>query len=190
MRETLATYDNFISDIESKYWIGAIDKYMDNSSLAKRTHEVLKRDIVPFGIDSKEISNDTLSSLGVDENYAVSLSNRVMDKIISTFNEDSDLYLTSFWFSRQHPGSFIEEHEDTDDGWNKQNDYSAIVYLNTLTDSGSITFKDLDYTQYPKAGDLIIFKSQDTGLHEVDTNNELRYTIPMWFTTNKDYSLT
>ena len=190
MQNPVVSYKNFLDEAELKYWISAIDRHMENESLIKRTHGVPRRDILPCGIDGKAVFNKSLKALDKDEINATSLANRVMETVYSSFKEDKDLYLTSFWLCKQYPGSMLGKHEDTDSGFNMQNIYSAVIYLNTLKDSGAIVFNKFDYKKYPTAGDLIVFKSQGTGTHEVEVSNEIRYTIPIWFTDDKNYSLT
>lgn len=180
---------NFISKGECQEWVAVIDSFMSETDLIVKTSDILKRDVIPFGIDYKDPSNSTLDLVPEHKNKIEKLSNSVMSLVEKFFDNTDSLYLTSFWFSRQHPGSFIEEHEDTDDGWNTQNSYSAIIYLNTLKDSGEIIFNDLGYSKFPEAGDLILFDSQKAGMHKVAKNYEMRYTMPLWITKDKKFAL-
>lgn len=180
---------NFISEDDCREWIRVIDSFMLDTGLVVKTSNVLKRDVIPFGIDYKDPSNSTLDLIPEHQKKIEKLSDNVIGFVKKFFNNSDTLYLTSFWFSRQHPGSFIEEHEDTDDGWNTQNSYSGIIYLNTLKDSGEIIFNDAGYSKFPQAGDLILFDSKQAGMHQVAENYEMRYTMPLWITKDSKFAL-
>jgi hypothetical protein len=117
------------------------------------------------------------------------LFSRVENKIGELFNDSRDIYTCSFWFAKQLPGAKVLIHEDTDNGLNTHFKYSAVIYLNTLRDSGSLVFPDLNYSYMPEAGDIIIFKSIAAGRHFVDTIDEDRYTMAMWLTEDKSFAI-
>jgi hypothetical protein len=68
--------------------------------------------------------------------------------------------------------------------------YSAVIYLNTLEDSGSLDFFKIGVSVKPEAGSLVIFPSGGADYwHEVKSIKENRYTVPLVFTRNTDLEL-
>jgi hypothetical protein len=107
-------------------------------------------------------------------------------EIKTAFNLTEELYVCSFWIAKQYPGATVPTHEDTDNGYNMHFRYSAALYLNTMTHGGSLHFPQLEYYYSPQAGDLVSFASQGTGLHEVSTIYQDRYTLLLWLTDSED----
>lgn len=151
-----------------------------------------KRPVLQFGKDNSQ-KNSHHSTENILTSDAEELLSSIFSKTISTINVEYDdptpLYLCSFWFAKQLPGANVAAHDDTDEGSNTQFKYSAVLYLNTLSNTGSLDFISLGHSIKPEAGDLVIFPSQGTGLHEVKPIDQTRYTIPMWFTDKPEYAL-
>jgi hypothetical protein len=188
--DSIFLFPNFIDQHEAESLILAMEKMMASPDLMKRKSYAYKRDTVPFGIDNLAYpSNTDLSIFPEYYTMILELSNKIIKQVKLSFSLKDSLYLSALYFSKQHPGSSIPEHEDTDSGTNYQTDYSGIVYLNTIKESGQIKFLDFDYSKFPEMGDLLIFDSKSTGLHEVLETLETRYTIPIWLTKNIEYSL-
>jgi hypothetical protein len=95
-----------------------------------------------------------------------------------------DLYLTSWFLSKQYPGAKLTPHKDGAVGINEHLEYTAMLYLNDMYDGGAISFPELNINIIPQLGDLIIFKSLEHE-HMVSEVKEHRYSLPMWFTKNE-----
>jgi hypothetical protein len=149
------------------------------------------RPILQFGKDffPDYNSHQTLDIVSDIEDKIRNLFSKVQNKTKEIFNEDKDLYMCSFWFAKQLPGANVLEHDDTDNGVNYQYQYSAVIYLNTLKNTGELIFTDLDYRHKPSAGDLVVFKSVEAGNHLVETIDEVRYTLPMIMSTDKNFAI-
>lgn len=114
---------------------------------------------------------------------------KVVQSVKDSFNIDKDLYMCSFWLAKQYPGATVPIHDDTDSGFSPQNNYSGIVYLNTMQDGGDLSFVNFDYTYKPEAGSLVIFPSKEGGLHGVSRIDEIRYSLLFWMTFDKSKAL-
>jgi hypothetical protein len=110
--------------------------------------------------------------------------------IIEDEYKDNGVLLSSLWFAKQIDGGDIRGHSDIDNGLNDHFVYSAVLYLNTVEDGGVLEFPKLGISIKPVFGDLVIFPSHgDDMFHEVKRIGEDRYTLPMWFTKNKENEL-
>ena len=106
------------------------------------------------------------------------------------FQQTEELYLASLWIAKQISGAKVAPHLDTDDGANEHYEYSAILYLNTPINSDPLEFPNLNLKIMPNLGDLVVFKTKDIeSVHQVRNIVEDRYSIPMWFTLDKNYDL-
>jgi hypothetical protein len=182
---------NFLSEDEMKFF----RDYEDDILKTKQDKLIIfsdgNRPVLQFGKDlcpehKSHVSLDIVSDI---EDQVRSLFNRVEQKTRDLFAETNDIYTCSFWFAKQLPGAKVLVHEDTDDGLNPHFKYSAVIYLNTLKNSGQLVFTDLKYSYKPEAGDIVIFKSIDAGRHLVETIDEERYTLPMWMTEDKSFAI-
>jgi hypothetical protein len=117
------------------------------------------------------------------------LFSKVQNKAKELFEDSKDIYACSFWFAKQLPGAFVMEHEDTDGNINTHFKYSAVIYLNTLKSTGQLIFTDLKHSYMPEAGDMILFKSTESGKHLVEPIDEDRYTLAMWITEDKNFAI-
>jgi hypothetical protein len=146
-----------------------------------------------FGIDDiykHGKGEPVITGLGDVEGLSVRIVEDVKDAMSSHFMDTEPIFLNSFWFAKHLPGDKVVAHVDTEDGYNEQFVYSAILYLNTVEDGGVLTFPRLDLSFKPEACDLIIFPSDgEDMLHEVVGIGEDRYTLPMWFTKDKELEL-
>ena len=97
-----------------------------------------------------------------------------------------DVVLSVLWFIRTQ-GVHFDAHTDNDGDLLYKYDHTCLLYLNDCYDSGQLHFPDQGFTYSPRKGDLVSF-SPDY-VHEVWKMDEVRYTMPSWFTVDKKYSL-
>ena len=150
-----------------------------------------KRPVLQFGKDNAHLmsSPELDSTIPEIKDLVRTYFLKATETIRDIYQDDRDLYVCSFWLAKQLPGANVQMHDDTDEGANTHFTYSAVLYLNTLKNTGDLIFNDLEYSVKPSAGDLVVFPSQATGNHEVKEIDEFRYTLPMWLTTDKSYAL-
>ena len=182
---------NFLSEDEMKFFRDYEDYILETKQKDLIIFSDGNRPVLQFGKDlcpehKSHISLDIVSDI---EDQVRNLFYRVEQKSRDLFDEPNEIYTCSFWFAKQLPGARVLIHEDTDDGLNPHFKYSAVIYLNTLNNSGQLVFTDLGYSYKPDAGDLIVFKSVEAGRHLVETINEERYTLPMWMTEDKSFAI-
>jgi hypothetical protein len=116
---------------------------------------------------------------------------KVLQLIKDKFQDDSKLYIASFWLAKQSNGSYIELHDDTDDQRNLHFKWSGSLYLNTMKKGGTLEFPKIPYSYSPIAGDLVLFPTQakSTAIHEVIEVYEDRYTCMFWITEDINFAL-
>lgn len=193
IKDNIKIIKNFINDEDIKLYREYNDWLIEN----KIEHFFIggkgKRPVLQFGKDLFHKSKSHESLEGIVDPEMINKIQSLWTKIISTinilFDDSNDLYPCSFWFAKQLPGAQVKIHTDDDQGTNMHFKYSAVMYLNTLVDGGELDFVELEYKVKPEAGDLVIFTSMNTGPHQVLEISETRYTIPMWFTEDKTFSL-
>ena len=106
------------------------------------------------------------------------------------FKDNSPLYPSSFWLSRQLPNAVVKLHGDDDGGLTQYFKYSCSVYLNDPKNTGPIAFPALKYKYFPSSGDMLLWPSQGREYdHEVPVINDKRYTMLMWLTDQKEFSM-
>jgi hypothetical protein len=189
--DIIITVSDFMDENEMKFWRDYNDEILETKQPFLAIFEEGTRPVLQFGIDKCE-DHTSHHTLGIVSEVEVKLRNlfdRVIAQTKETFRDRRDVYMSSMWFAKQLPGCFVDEHEDTDDGYNTQFEYSAVLYLNTLSEGGDLIFTDFDYSVKPVAGDLVIFKSVQGGMHKVNRINEDRYTMPMWMTLDPKFAL-
>lgn len=122
------------------------------------------------------------------DKYTLSICKTANDQ----FNNNQELFLSSFWMGRQDPGSIVSYHKDTDNDDNLHFKYSAVLYLNTMpNNTGKLNFPNLLFEYCPEEGDLILFPSHgDEFIHGVDSITAERYTLAFWMTEDKNFILT
>lgn len=183
--------NDFLSEPECRDIIKIINDIVESNINNFAIYQNGKRLSLQFG---KDLYHGHASHLNLDiiSKYETTFRKyftSVIDKTKEIFEDNAEMFMASFWIAKQFSGSTVPEHEDTDGGQNTHFEYSAIIYLNSLLDSGELSFPSLKYSYLPKAGDLIIFKSQSTGTHVVEKINDDRYSLPMWITKDKNFSL-
>lgn len=189
--EVVKVVNSFLSEEEVKFFIEYEDYILENMYDKMAIFNNGNRPILQFGKDfyPEYKSYETLDLVSDIEDKIRDIFSRVETKTKEIFNEIDDLYVCSFWFAKQLPGAFVMEHDDTDNGVNYQFKYNAVIYLNTLKDSGELIFTDLKYSHKPVAGDIVIFKSVEAKRHLVNTINENRYTLPMALSTDPSFAI-
>jgi hypothetical protein len=180
---------NFITIEDTKNIINYIDNNIDLFHYAKTEKRFTKM----FGNDVFNKERSTYPVTGLKEIHETIFNATELAKktILYQYNDKEDIFLTSLWFAKQISGAYLEPHIDAeDDGSNSHFSYSAVIYLNTLNDSGDLYFPNLDFSIKTNAGDLVIFPSSgQTYRHEVREIKEDRYNVPLIFTKNKKFEL-
>jgi hypothetical protein len=184
--------DNFLDHSGCNNYINFIENNIDLFNLSdERTAYPKMRYTIRFGHDDEfpELYYHDLLIAKEIKDQLKDLFPKVIDYINKELKDSDKIYLTSFFLSKHIPGSFLPPHNDAGDNFNVQLEYAALLYLNSLNDSGYLYFKNIDKRVDVKAGDLVIFpcKSEEY-MHEVPNINSDRYSIAMWFTKNKDFS--
>jgi hypothetical protein len=179
---------NVITPEDAKPIIEYINRHVDNFIKAPG----LKRFTRMFGYD---VTHQHMSKVTIEgelediRNLVRSYVNKAIG-IIEDEYKDTGVLLSSLWFAKQIDGGDIRGHSDIDNGLNDHFVYSAVLYLNTVEDGGALDFPKLGISVKPVFGDLVIFPSHgDDMFHEVKRIGEDRYTLPMWFTKNKENEL-
>jgi hypothetical protein len=176
---TIKIIHNFLTSKES-------DKIIDfiNTNQNGFVHnEGSRRFLLRFGHDD-EMPGQSVKDMSV----VSSIKEDLVDifKRVSSMIQD-EVYLTSWFLSKQYPTGKLFPHFDGQDGGpNSQLDYTAMLYLNTLDNNGTIFFPDAGFGLTPQAGDLVIFKSKKD-IHEVLEVKQDRYSINLWFTKDKKF---
>ena len=150
-----------------------------------------KRFTKMFGFDAthQHMSKVVVEGLGDISDLVKGYTQKAIKEIENVF-DDRDVLLSSLWFAKQISGGDIRGHSDIDNGLNDHFLYSGVLYLNTVEDGGVLEFPKLGISIKPVFGDLIVFVSRgDEMFHEVKRIGEDRYTLPMWFTKNRDCEL-
>lgn len=185
--------DNFIDQNEAKKLITFIDKNIDDFDLSdSKSPYPFSRFMLRFGYDEErpdlirknyEILNPILEQLQ-------KIFDDCIDAVSDKFNDDSQLYVTSFFLSKHVPGSESSPHRDSRPGFNEQLDYTILLYLNTLPDNGGLFFPSLNKTIIPETGKLVIFDTKGIDAeHGINKVMQDRYSIPIWLTKDKSFSL-
>lgn len=97
-----------------------------------------------------------------------------------------DIGLSVLWFVKSQ-GIHFPAHTDNDGELLYEYNHTCMLYLNDCYGNGQLNFPEYNFTYEPRKGDLVSFPS--SYVHEVWKMNEPRYTMPSWFTTNKEYWL-
>lgn len=180
--------NNFLTQDQCNFYINYIDSNL---------HKFLKTDVTKrygllFGKDlaHKEKSNHNLDLIEDIKEDISNLFNSVEKTVKEVVGINNDLYVCSFFMAKQVQGSFIPLHYDTDNDSNNHFKYGGVIYLNTMTDGGSLDFPMLGYSYSPQAGDLVMFPSHGQRYsHEVKLINEDRYSLPIWVTEDPEWKI-
>lgn len=185
---------NFISPAQAKYLVDYIDFLKHRDPKEFNVYPDGKRFAFQFGQDMQYgsvpgyktyLSLEKLAEVEQKE-LLREICTKVVSSIMRAYGDPQQLYVSSFWLAKQYPGCVIPPHEDTDGGYNSHFVYSAVLYLNTLTSGGELSFVDLDYSYKPEVGDLVVFPTVGTGAHGVLEIPEQRYSLPFWLTYQED----
>jgi hypothetical protein len=184
----IKTIGNFITPQEASIIIEYIDKNKhtfssDNGGLWFKKF---------FGIDDiykHGKGYPVIDGLGDIKELSIEIVEKVKRTMVSEF-DDNNIFLNSLWYTKHMPGDTVVGHVDTEEGYNQQFVYSAILYLNKVDEGGELDFPLLDLSFKPQAYDLIIFPSDGEEMfHEVKAIGQDRYTLPMWFTKDETLEL-
>jgi hypothetical protein len=185
---TIKVLKNCINHEDAQSIINYIDTNQDSFVFGENNLRLTKM----FGDDNfhKDLSKKIITGMEEIEDILKTIINLSIKSISDEFEDTEDIYLSSLWLAKQTPGAQIDGHIDTDGNVNKHYAYSVILYLKTTINSSPLEFPFLNLEIMPTLGDLIIFKSSDfSSFHKVKTINEDRYSVPMWFTKDKNYEL-
>jgi hypothetical protein len=185
---------NFISSDEILFFKKLIDDYETNHIDKFFSWQDWLRISLAFGnpkndIQGNVVAQENLALLANNEATVRTLFQRLEEEVKETLSLDKNLYVCSFWLSKQYPGGMIPAHNDTDHGVNLHLEYSCIVYLNTLQSGGELSFIDSGYSYRPEEGDLVFFPTKTTGYHGVSESPEVRYTLPIWLSYDESHKL-
>ena len=170
---------NFLTAEQSEKIINFINENQDSFV----HNDMSRRFLLRFGHDD-EVPDQSV----VD----ISVLSPIKDDLVNIFNRVSSIigekvYLTSWFLSKQYPTGKLFPHMDgADGGPNAQLEYTAMLYLNSLDNNGTIFFTGAKFGVTPQTGDLVIFKSKED-LHEVFEVTQDRYSINLWFTKDKNF---
>lgn len=189
--ESLTGLIKVVSNFITKDEALNIISFMDDNLKNFQKHQNGTRYAWRFGTDYYWTQSEkTLDSLG---ELKLFFKHSIFPKIehnINNFYNNSNVFVSTLWLSKHYPGANVPLHEDTDNGYNPQFEYSAVLYLNSLKDTGILKFPFIDFEYCPVAGDLILFPSNlgKSFAHQVEEINEIRYTVPMWLASS-EYAL-
>lgn len=172
--------DNFIS----KYQSDLIVDYIERNHTSFSQHDLCYKKY--FYGESKDVIDglDNITDLSVE------IVENAIKAIAESFDDIDDVFLNSLWLVKHLPGDSMGKHSDINDPDEVMFTYSAILYLNDMDDGGLLGFPNIDLLVKPEAGMLVIFISdRQESMHEITTVTKDRYTMPMWFTKNKDFEL-
>ena len=107
---------NFIDDEH----IDSIINYIDQHQSEFTTSTSQKRFQLKLGRDLwHDDSHTDLSLLGDLQDWVVrNYWPKLIDTIKSTYDDNNELFVASFWLAKQIDGAVVELHEDTDSGYN------------------------------------------------------------------------
>jgi hypothetical protein len=186
-RNLIKVINNFITNDEISRVISFMDSNLENFLV----YQDGTRYVWKFGTDYYYPieTEKTLESFGELEPFFKDFIFPKVESYVDKIYNNSSIAVSTLWLSKHYPGSEVTLHMDTDNGSNPQFEYSAVLYLNSLDNTGILQFPYLDFEYSPVAGDLVLFPA-NLGMefaHKVTEINEIRYTIPMWM-SSKEYS--
>ena len=187
-RGLIKVVNNFITKDEASNIISFIDRNLENFLV----YQEGTRYVWKFGTDYY-YPLETEKTLDKTDELQSFLKDYIFPKVESCVDKmynNSNIAVSTLWFSKHYPGSEVTLHMDTDNGLNPQFQYSAVLYLNSLDNTGILKFPFLDFEYSPVAGDLVLFPANlgKPFAHQVTEINEIRYTVPMWI-SSPEYSL-
>jgi hypothetical protein len=183
---------NFITLVECEEWILRINELEQARASDFVTYSSGSSHRIAMQFGEKDYGDSsprpTLDVLGDRTAIALELFSRVV-KSTRDHLHPGELFVSVFWLAKQYPGSRIDIHEDTDDGADFHLSVSSLIYLNSQSSDGELSFPEFNYKYKPQAGDLVMFDSVLAGMHSVSTIKEDRYSLPIWMTSNKSHQL-
>ena len=180
---------NFISKEDAALIINYIDR--NQESFSKDVHGLWFRRF--FGLDAlyrRGACKGVIEGLEDVRDLCISISGNVTKLLNREFQDSDDIFLNSLWFVKHLPGASVPAHSDLNDGTDYQFVYSSVLYLNNLEKGGELEFPALNISIKTEVGDLVVFPTVGEDMfHGVSSIEEIRYTLPMWFTKDKDLEL-
>lgn len=184
---SVVVVNNFISKEFCNYMINFMEVNLDNLVFDSNKG----RHIIKFGYDNEfpnEVPKD-ISILGSTAQVLEELFEITKDTVETVSGKD-ELFLSSFFLSKHVSGGIVPAHIDSDEYINNHLEYTAMLYLNDSDGSGKIMFPNLNVSVTPEAGSLVIFEAnKEIFEHSVDEITYDRYSIPMWFTSQKSFAI-
>lgn len=177
-------FDKTDSDFFIDYINRNIDKFTNYRIMSNP-----KRFALRFGKDQVfwDTSSHDLRLISDIEERVREVFDGVCRKAEEEYGLDKKLYVASFWLAKQYPGGFVMPHFDSQQEVNSHFEYSAVIYLNSMSSGGEIVFPELKYSYRPKGNDLVMFPSKGADLvHNVAEISEERFSLLFWL-THDDY---
>lgn len=180
---------NFLSIVECAAWIDYINELERSRPQDFTKYESSDGYRIALQFGEQIAGRRTLDDIPEKELEIRNIFSRIVKETGSAFSDINELFVSTFWLAKQYPGSVIHFHEDTDGGADSHIVYSSLVYLNSQADGGELRFPRFGYTYTPRAGDLVVFDTQQAGMHGVMKIFEERYSLPVWMTRDPSLKL-
>ena len=182
----LKLFNEFIKKPEADQIIS----YINNNLNEFQSFQDNKYFIKMFGKDNYFKSSIDLNETKEIKDLIIKYFEKCVNKIKNAYKYDSELFINSFWLTKQTNGAYLELHGDNDLGKNTQFMYSCGIYLNDVLKDGTLHFPNLKYIYQPNCGDLICWPSQNLNYdHEINKISDDRYAMLLWLTNDKNYAL-
>jgi hypothetical protein len=192
--EQIKVINNFISKDNATRIVNYIDRNKESFREGSEGLWFKKR----FGVDVLYRAGGCESIIdGLEDirELSIDIVENVKTMISKQYGDNDDIFLNSFWYVKHLPGATVSQHNDIDNGNELDNGddtqfvYSSVLYLND-TEDGDLEFPNLNLSIKTKLGDLVIFPSNgDDMVHGVSSISQDRYSLPMWFTKDKNLEL-
>ena len=180
-------YKGFLNEEEVALLVSAMDNNIDR--FASKSGGMKERSL-GFGQDNFPESRNFNSPVSPDEMIPeiAGFIEGYVKRIEEVAKQDSglDVSLSVLWFIRSQD-IYFPDHTDNDGDILYRYDHTCLLYLSDCYESGQLYFPEEGFEYSPRRGDLVSF-SPDS-LHGVKHMSEPRYTMPSWFTTDKQYAL-
>lgn len=180
---------NFLTSVECAAWIDYINELERSRPQDFTKYESSEGYRLALQFGEQVDARRTLDDIPEKELEARRIFSRIVKETGAAFDDINEIFVSTFWLAKQYPGSVIHFHEDTDGGVDSHIVYSSLVYLNSQADGGELRFPRFDYTYKPQAGDLVVFDTQQAGMHGVMRIHEERYSLPVWMTRAPSFKL-
>lgn len=171
--------NNFITQDQCNRLIDFINNNVDEFETL-----VSERRMMLFGYDTNYTNpRSDIEMLEPIKDILISMLDHLLKIVKQSFDQYTVGTSTIFFAKQTKENSGMRAHidaEDNDEFYNA----SALVYLNT-TDGGEVYFPDQGLFYFPKAGDLVVFRS--TTLHEPRKTNNDKYVVAFNLTDFEDF---